>query len=348
MIIKKENIINQLQSKLSYLETNYIGYDKERILGVFLYGSQNYNCDIDNSDIDVRVIILPTFKDFCLQSKRVSTEIICPNEEHIDIKDIRLYREMLLKQNITYVETLFTNYFILNPVYEELFHTYFISAREEIARLNPTQTLSTAYGQALSMLKKINSGTAEPKHIANLLRFDYFINKYKEQAPYQECIWLEDEFANALRGIKNNTLEVDPALFESAIERIKEGAAAIPHYPQNSAAQDLIDKGTMEILKKSFSELQEESSCSKEDFFNKLSSSEEKAYLSIVKQIGNEGNITISKLVKENNISRPVYNNLLAKLKENRVADVVNMGVKGTYLKITNSELRLDAQQKKQ
>jgi hypothetical protein len=34
-------------------------YGIENVLGVFLYGSQNYNCDIEGSDVDTKCILVP-------------------------------------------------------------------------------------------------------------------------------------------------------------------------------------------------------------------------------------------------------------------------------------------------
>lgn len=103
-------------------------------------------------------------------------------------------------------------------------------------------------------------------------------------------------------------------------------------------------EGIMEILKYSFAENQPQTA-SKKEFFKQLTNAETKAYYSIVKEIGEEGNITISKLVEKNSISRPVYNNLITKMKENNVASVVSMGMKGTYIKILEAELKAEAMQ---
>lgn len=105
---------------------------------------------------------------------------------------------------------------------------------------------------------------------------------------------------------------------------------------------ETLRKGIIEILKYSFIE-NESQIISKKDFLKKLTNAETKAYYSIVKEIGEEGNITISKLVEKNSISRPVYNNLITKMKENNVASVVNMGMKGTYIKILEAELKAEA-----
>lgn len=79
-----------------YLES--LEYFKEnQMVGIFLQGSQNYQLDLPNSDVDTKLIVVPSFKDIALNRKPVSTTHIRANEEHIDFKDIRLYMEVFRK-----------------------------------------------------------------------------------------------------------------------------------------------------------------------------------------------------------------------------------------------------------
>ena len=41
------------------------GFNENQILGVFLYGSQNYGLATKNSDVDTKVILIPTLEDLC-------------------------------------------------------------------------------------------------------------------------------------------------------------------------------------------------------------------------------------------------------------------------------------------
>ena len=126
--IKK--IQDRLKSDYQYVEG--LGYV---VLGVFLQGSQNYKLDYEGSDIDTKCIILPSFENFCLNEKPISTTLILPSNEHIDLKDIRLMFECFKKQNINFVEILFTKYKLINPDFAELFEPMFTYA-EQISRYN--------------------------------------------------------------------------------------------------------------------------------------------------------------------------------------------------------------------
>lgn len=106
-----------------------------------------------------------------------------------------------------------------------------------------------------------------------------------------------------------------------------------------------IDDGLILLFKTALS-AEFDAGCSEDFFSNQLSHGETRAYESIVAEIGSSGNISISAMIKKYNISRPVWTSLLKKMQEYKVADVVSQGVKGTYINITNTQLRLAALKK--
>ena len=99
-------------------------------VGLFLQGSQNYNLDYEGSDIDTKAIMLPSFSDFVLNAKPLSTTHIMENNEHVDFKDIRLMFDCIKKQNVNFVEILFTPYSIINPENNALYAKYAALASE--------------------------------------------------------------------------------------------------------------------------------------------------------------------------------------------------------------------------
>lgn len=108
---------------------------------------------------------------------------------------------------------------------------------------------------------------------------------------------------------------------------------------------DTIDEGLILLFKTALN-AEFDSGCSEEFFFNQLSHGETRAYENVIAEIGNSGNISISAMIKKYNISRPVWTSLLKKMQEYKVADVVSQGVKGTYINITNTQLRAAALKK--
>ena len=50
-----------------------LGYfPEERIVGIFLQGSQNYGLQIEGSDVDTKLVITPTFEDIAMNKKEKS------------------------------------------------------------------------------------------------------------------------------------------------------------------------------------------------------------------------------------------------------------------------------------
>lgn len=121
-------------------------------VGIFLQGSQNYKLDYEGSDVDSKLIVLPSFEDFVLNRKPQSYTHIMENDEHVDVKDIRLMFDCFRKQNINFVEILFTKYRILNPKYESLFYPV-LNARELIGRYNDFASLNCMVGTAMEKQK---------------------------------------------------------------------------------------------------------------------------------------------------------------------------------------------------
>lgn len=122
-------------------------FPKDKILGIFIQGSQNYDLDYVGSDIDTKCIVLPTLEDICFHKKLTSYTHVRENNEHIDFKDLRKITEDFKKQNINFLEVLFTRYKIINPDYAELFQPMFDHA-EDIARYDNHKFMKATAGMS--------------------------------------------------------------------------------------------------------------------------------------------------------------------------------------------------------
>ena len=70
----------------------------------------------------------------------------------------------------------------------------------------------------------------------------------------------------------------------------------------------------------------------KNGFLDALTSHEHEAYCAIFNEIGEEGNISIVKMIQKTNLSRPVFTSLLQKMEKYHIALIKNQGVKGTHI----------------
>lgn len=167
-----------------------------------IQGSQNYGLDIYTeeykSDIDTKMLVIPSLEDIVYNKKPISTTYILPNNEHTDIKDIRLYFDNFKKQNINFVEILFSNYYIINPKYQDLWNEL-IKNRENIAHYNYNQTLRCIAGMSMEKKKalchpyptikeKIDKYGYDGKQLHHIIRMNDFIYAYTHNKLYKECL----------------------------------------------------------------------------------------------------------------------------------------------------------------
>ena len=173
-------------------------FPEDRIVGVFLQGSQNYGLDYEGSDIDTKCIVLPTLDDLIFNRKPVSTTHVLPNEEHLDLKDVRLYFQTFRKQNLNFMEILFTKYKIINPLYEPYWNRL-IENNEQIAHYNPVGAVKTMKGIAMekyhamehrypSKVDIIDKYHYDGKQLHHLLRVREYLIRYINGEPYKNCL----------------------------------------------------------------------------------------------------------------------------------------------------------------
>jgi predicted nucleotidyltransferase len=179
----KENVQEQVQ--MHYDKLIKLGYN---VVGVFLYGSQNYELDYEKSDVDTKAIVLPTLNDIILNRQPESTTVDMGDNCLCDVKDIRKMFECFKKQNINFIELLFTKYYIINPKYESLYKPI-LENNEKIARYNNYASLNCMSGMALekynaldhpypSIKDKIDKYGYDNKQLHHILRIYDFIQRY--------------------------------------------------------------------------------------------------------------------------------------------------------------------------
>ena len=190
-----EWIMNKINE---HLEESYLYFPKDRIVGIFNQGSGNYDLDTPESDIDTKLIVLPSFKQIALAKQPVSTTHVRANNEHTDWKDIRLYIETFRKQNLNFLEILFTDYKMLNKDYEG-FWKILECNREGIARMNPYRAVKSMQGIAKekfhamehrypSKTDIIDKYGYDGKQVHHLMRVEDYMTRYIAGEEYKKCL----------------------------------------------------------------------------------------------------------------------------------------------------------------
>ena len=126
------------------------------------------------------------------------------NDEHVDCKDTRDYFKVFRKSNINFVEILFSDYWIANPKYQDLWLE--LRARnEELARINPYAAVSCMKGMASekkhalcheypSRMPWIEKYGYDPKQLHHIIRLNRLINEvFCWDIPFGEALEINDE-----------------------------------------------------------------------------------------------------------------------------------------------------------
>lgn len=162
---RKQFIMQDLENKMKWLEEN----TSHNVIYLALQGSQNYEMDVYTddytSDIDAKAIILPSFEDILKGKEFYSHTYIMKDNSHIDVKDIRAYISLWKKANPSFLEILFTEFYICkNTKFKQI-----LNMADDIARANIDKLLSCIKGMQKEKYAKL-------KHLSPATEKN--INKY--------------------------------------------------------------------------------------------------------------------------------------------------------------------------
>jgi len=160
---------------------------------IWIYWSQNYWLEIYTeeykSDVDYKAVCIPTLKDLVNNSKPVSTSYEF-EWWLIDLKDIRVWTETLVKCNPAYIETLYTEYCWYTDDYK-----FIIDSKEDLVKEMWVFLLKACYWMILEKQKafshpypsikhKIDKFWYDPKQLHHIVRLFYLMEKYVDRWYY--------------------------------------------------------------------------------------------------------------------------------------------------------------------
>lgn len=163
-------------------------------------GSMNYKLFDENSDVDTKILTLPSLEEIVLDKKPLNYTLVIDDgtNEHCDVKDVRMYFKTFRKQNINFVEILYTPYWIVNPKYKDIWFEM-LAVREELVHMNRYAAVSCIKGMAQekfhalchkypSKVEVIEKFGYDPKQLHHLVRLSYFFRHYINNEPYEDCL----------------------------------------------------------------------------------------------------------------------------------------------------------------
>ena len=234
-----------------------------------LYGSQNYGLSTPDSDTDTKTMVFPSVKDVVLGEKMVSLDLVHPFDGSLNnVKDYRAMFQNYLKGNINFLETLYTPWFVVDPVYEQEFFDL-KRHRELIANSQPKRLVHMAAGMAeqkyVAMEKFFESKkdilavySYDPKQLHHLVRLYFFVKRFEETGSFEKSLRPDDQ-KEYLMEFKTNPYPLDIArgFKEHYMKQIKNlvtwADENLPDTNKRDEAVEYLNELTLTLFKKRYS-----------------------------------------------------------------------------------------------
>ena len=186
------DINERIKKHLAVVQEKY----GDRVAFISAVGSMNYGLFTETSDVDTKAVILPTYAEIVLKKPESVTLQI--DDEQCSVKDLRVYINELKKQGINVLETLVTNYYLVNGKFLnqiELLRSW----AEEICHYDENKFLSSTIGAACSYAKRWNiayknylesddDANLDYKAAYNIVRLHNTIHVYIQGMKFKEAI----------------------------------------------------------------------------------------------------------------------------------------------------------------
>jgi len=178
--MRREQIYIRLREYKKILEEK--GFN---VIYIGLYGSQNYNVDDEQSDIDCKAIILPSLHDIIF--RKVTSTTIELETGAIDVKDIITFYNVIRKGNFSYIEAIDTTYSIGDKYIKELFRQIRPSLKSMLgAMYEKRKALTHEYPSKEFEFQKWGFDPKQYHHIIRLFDILSYINVTGKQISYLE------------------------------------------------------------------------------------------------------------------------------------------------------------------
>ena len=241
-------------------------YGADNVWATMLYGSQNYNMATIDSDVDVKTMLFPTIRTTVLGEKMISTDLVHPDGSLNGVKDYRDTFALYLRGNVRFLETLYSDYQVVNPKYQPFFDQL-IANRELIANSLPRKLMHSAAGMAAQKYKALNHPFPskveilakygyDSKQLHHLVRIYYFMRAFMTTRSYEQSLRPKETLRESLLSIKTNPLPKQEA-FELAVNMMDKvqdlvtfaDAGELPEDNNHAAAVDFLNSLALDLFK---------------------------------------------------------------------------------------------------
>ena len=313
-----------LKEKLSML----IGvFGEKQIFGIFISGKINYQkIENFNSNYLIQIVYIPTAENLPFLTPLEAISLPVNLSINCNFIDFRQYLDSIYNKLDTLTESLYNDYFLINPYYESLYKKISEIWKDFITTYYQEKRIKYLLKKSKSILHMIPKNK---DNLATALFLYYIAYGVNQQVSYDTFFNFKKNYPFQYQSIADLT---EGLLSEIQINNIYETLNNSLDEFQIKVKEKIPSKEVKEEIEKTFKKIFQ-ASLKDGTYVSNLTNLEQQALAAIKNAIGNEGYFSTTQLIKENDISRTVFMNLLKKIKEGNIAEVQSCGVKGTYVK---------------
>lgn len=217
------NVMETLEYYKKSLEQD--GY---RVLYIGLYGSNNYGVDDEYSDVDAKVIVLPSLEDIVFK-KTVSFVREFENGA-CDIKDLVTYYNVVKKGNFSFIEPFYSKYYLGDEFLRDLFKQVPTNLLSVLGGMYEKQKALTH--EYPSKTKEFELFNCDPKQYHHIVRL-YDMAMRKTTLPFLIYTGKNAEYMKSIkRGMNGKTVEFLIKDSQRRIDEVKELFKDLPKYKE--------------------------------------------------------------------------------------------------------------------
>lgn len=292
---------------------------ENRLFGIFVIGPVLYGTAKVIEQIKTIASYIPDEDDlyFNIPERR---EFIHNDGSITILTDLRWLLSLFKEQDIGIMESIFSDYRLVNPRYEEIYTRNILSNKEMIFKYEPYRRINNAISRGFIAIDK--------KNFVEAIRIRFACEEYVNGTSIADCICLKKDFH--LRYLES----IDKGEFIPDIEELKDDYIEILSKAKNMMCYHEAETYFKNFIKTVITRANQDTTKVK-NVLEFLTEKEKQALKLILLKLDNgEGIISVSKLLEESDISRPVFKSALDKIEKHCLAEITNMGVKGTYIKL--------------
>ncbi len=223
--MRPEDIQDRVKAHLD----SFVGKSSKDWFVISAVGSMNYNLFDDDSDVDTKLLTFPSLRDLAFETEDSRTDIIANpltgKDEQCDVKDVRRYFKIMKKANINFLEILASDYYIVNPLYEDYWNEL-RAHTDDICDSVSDKLVRSSIGMMYQKAKHLRNGTPstqqridehgyDSKQLLHIKRLNRFVDAFViRKMNFADSIWIPDETKDAFTDIKNYSFKIEPEIAE--------------------------------------------------------------------------------------------------------------------------------------